>query len=806
MPFTQYHLPRFHLRFRHSKKTEFTMSQQSSSQSLIHIPVVLDTSVPLVLQQGTTMLKISAKKEKRALFRIDPDEGQICYESRKSGIIPIEAIKEIRSGPESRYYRSQFKLSQAMEDRWITIIYILDGSYKTIHIVADTTEIFNDWLTTLKKLHTIRQGLMSGLGNIDVRDTVWEKQYWKGADRQGDQRLEFSEIEGLCKRLNANTSRVELKKLFNDVDNQKNGYLDFDAFKRFIKLLKRRPDIETIYNDLGKLDLPMFTTFLDESQKSTADASAIFSKYSPNSEVMGLDAFISFLFSDDNSPFFELNNPVWQDMTRPMPEYFISSSHNTYLVGHQLVGVSTIEGYIRALLHSCRSVELDIYDGEDGEPVVYHGKTLTSEVTVRAVCEAISKYAFVSSPYAIIISAEVHCGIQQQNKIVEIMTTVFGDSMMQAPVEGRPPVDQLPSPEELKGKILLKAKNLYLAAKIAAEQARKTEEARAAAEAEESSSSSPSGTDSSMLSSLKSRWRRVKTSQPKNKPLMSLNLVSLLVYTVGVKCRGLSATETYAPEHIFSLSESRANRTDPRALVRHTQGHMVRIYPKGTRVNSTNYEPVKYWAVGAQLVAINWQTFDSGYMINQAMFQRNGRCGYVLKPEALRPGGESLLEKKTKYIFEVKIISAQQLPLPKNSSGQEIVEKSVIDPYVEVSLHMPDWTYSPFDETSEALEASKTQHKKFSARTGVVKNNGFNPVWNDDLSLSFDCIGGEGMLDLIFVHFAVRDDGEDEKAVARYCVPLRGLGQGWRHLPLHDEQLSQFLFSTLFVKTRLKEV
>ncbi len=41
-------------------------------------------------------------------------------------------------------------------------------------------------------------------------------------------------------------------------------------------------------------------------------------------------------------------------------------------------------------------------------------------------------------------------------------------------------------------------------------------------------------------------------------------------------------------------------------------------------------------------------------MINQAMYQRNGRCGYVLKPEALRPGGESLLEKKTRYTFEVK--------------------------------------------------------------------------------------------------------------------------------------------------------
>ncbi len=62
------------------------MSQQSSSQSLSHIPAVPDTSVPLALLQGTTMLKVSAKKEKRALFRVDPDEGQICYESRKSGI------------------------------------------------------------------------------------------------------------------------------------------------------------------------------------------------------------------------------------------------------------------------------------------------------------------------------------------------------------------------------------------------------------------------------------------------------------------------------------------------------------------------------------------------------------------------------------------------------------------------------------------------------------------------------------------------------------------------------------------------
>jgi phosphatidylinositol phospholipase C delta len=76
----------------------------------------------------------------------------------------------------------------------------------------------------------------------------------------------------------------------------------------------------------------------------------------PQNEL-ALDGFTMFLMGPDNTAFSESNNAIWQDMKQPISEYYISSSHNTYLVGHQLVGVSTIEGYIRALLHSCRSVE-----------------------------------------------------------------------------------------------------------------------------------------------------------------------------------------------------------------------------------------------------------------------------------------------------------------------------------------------------------------------------------------------------------------------------------------------------------------
>ena len=107
--------------------------------------------------------------------------------------------------------------------------------------------------------------------------------------------------------------------------------------------------------------------------------------------------------------------------------------------------------------------------------------------------------------------------------------------------------------------------------------------------------------------------RRFSNTDPERpKVKMSAALAALLVYTVGVKCRGFNKKEHYAAEHIFSLSEKTANKilkqgmTD---LIKHNRTHVVRIYPKGLRLNSSNYDPHRYWAAGAQLVAINWQTF-----------------------------------------------------------------------------------------------------------------------------------------------------------------------------------------------------
>ncbi|KAI0315191.1 hypothetical protein OF83DRAFT_1201087 [Amylostereum chailletii] len=170
-----------------------------------------DIAVLQLLQQGTPMIKVSSKKRRRVIFLLDPDQGQILWDLSEHRIIPIDNIKELRSGADTRYYLEQFQLAREYEVWWLTIIYMLEGQYKTLHVVAPSADMFQMWDVTLRWLYTIRQVLMSGLGHVEMREAMWEKQYWKGAE--GDQRLYFDD-EKLCKHLNINSSREDLLRWF----------------------------------------------------------------------------------------------------------------------------------------------------------------------------------------------------------------------------------------------------------------------------------------------------------------------------------------------------------------------------------------------------------------------------------------------------------------------------------------------------------------------------------------------------------------------------------------------------------------
>ncbi|XP_026171257.1 1-phosphatidylinositol 4,5-bisphosphate phosphodiesterase epsilon-1 isoform X3 [Mastacembelus armatus] len=219
------------------------------------------------------------------------------------------------------------------------------------------------------------------------------------------------------------------------------------------------------------LTIPQLNDFLVNCQRehlSYDEILSIIQKFEPSSSMkqmgwMSFEGFARFLMDKDNfASRNEESQMNLQDLQYPLSYYYIESSHNTYLTGHQLKGESSVELYSQVLLQGCRSVELDCWDGDDGMPVIYHGHTLTTKIPFKDVVEAINRAAFVNSDMPVILSIENHCSLPQQRKMAEIFKTVFGERLVtrflfESDFSDDP---HLPSPLQLRGRILLKNKKL----------------------------------------------------------------------------------------------------------------------------------------------------------------------------------------------------------------------------------------------------------------------------------------------------------------------------------------------------------
>ena len=431
---------------------------------------------------------------------------------------------------------------------------------------------------------------------------------------------------------------------------------------------------------------------------------------------------------------------VFQDMTQPLSSYFIESSHNTYLEGNQLSSRSSVLRYVEVLRTGCRSVEVDVWDGPEGEPVVKHGYTVTTEVLFEDVVQAIADHAFVASEYPVIISVEQHCSSLQRVRQGEVLMKVLGDRLLMPPWdEDRNDIDF--------GKM----------AQISPWSARRR----------------------FLVKSERGCCERCRSPLPTYDRCIALPTMKLLRQEKDELNRGLaerteqsvSRSSAEAGRHSCHVASMTAGKVlkirqtaGERALCLWNTQYLMRAYPEGTRIGSGNVDPVPLWSNGVQMVALNYQTPDTAMLLNEGLFQSyNGGCGYVLKPAELRGLRCGARPRRRGARLRLRICCGYRLPRPEAhisdsaEGGAAVQGCAVSSPFLVVTLE-------PSGQVSQ---------------TPAVMHDGYHPIFNHEINFVVP--------DTPFhvLTFEVRD-APTARPMARRAVALDAIREGFRWLALRS--------------------
>lgn len=71
-------------------------------------------------------------------------------------------------------------------------------------------------------------------------------------------------------------------------------------------------------------------------------------------------------------------------------------------------------------------------------------------------------------------------------------------------------------------------------------------------------------------------------------------------------------------------AEKYVNKTKGKRFLQYNRLQLSRIYPRGQRLDSSNYDPLPMWLCGSQLVALNFQTAGA------SRFKGHHRVGLIL--------------------------------------------------------------------------------------------------------------------------------------------------------------------------------
>jgi len=537
------------------------------------------------LQKGSMLTKVhSIGRRYRRYFYVDTtsltltySDSKKCWKRSRQCHIPIRHIVEIRDDVHSLAYEQENILS-------FTIV--IGERMKTLHLIAPNADIKNTWVHGLRFLVDARS-----VENPAKQELMWLEECFAQADKNRDGVLDKDEMVSLLRSLNVSHEVASYMK-----ERASKQKLNIQEFIALYKEFNGREELAELFSSYASDHTTMNTNnllkFFKDKQNQYLMENEIKdiiarSEQCPLLKAQNLLSQVGFniMFSLP-----ELNvkqvkcRTIYQDMTHPLNHYFINSSHNTYLEGHQLHGKSSTEQYSRVLTHRCRCVELDVWDGKDDEPIIYHGYTLTTKILFKDALKAIKKRAFKKSDYPIILSIENHCSVEQQIRMAKHLKDVFEDKLLLEPLPEDSSV--LPSPEQLKGRVIVKAKKLP----------------RDVVDGELAESDSDEAADIE-----EEEVQKCVKEKKKKRGKLAEELSDCVVICQSASFKNFEeSAKKWTFVNMSSFDENKALKLMEEdggcQYVQHNAYQLSRVYPAGTRIDSSNYDPIPMWMAGCQVV------------------------------------------------------------------------------------------------------------------------------------------------------------------------------------------------------------